>query len=359
MSFNILDDPEAWGRIDTHAMQRIIFGFPEQLRDAWSKWPLKEKYCVSEKNDSWPLQVIIAGMGGSAIGGDLVAAASAAHLKFPLSVWRSYGLPEFAGPGTLLVVSSYSGNTAEALSAYEEGKKRGCKLAVVTSGGQLEQYARQDGISVYSLPQGYPPRGALAYSFQAMHTCLRDFNLVPDNRMDCEQASELLVALRKQYDPKVPYCSNIAKQIAGRLHCGYPIIYTEATRMAVAAVRWRGQLAENAKMLSSHHLIPEMNHNEIVGYRYPENVLESVVVVFLRDSDEGSQVAGRMEATAELLRSHVRDVIQCHSSGDSLLSRLLSLIFLGDCVSYFSAILNAVDPYPVDMIDTLKMKLST
>jgi glucose/mannose-6-phosphate isomerase len=287
-----------------------------------------------------------------------VAAASAAHLKLPLLIWRSYGLPEFAGSETLVVVSSYSGNTAEALSAYAEGKRRGCRLAAVTSGGQLEQLARHDGIKLYSLPQGYPPRGALAYSFQAMQTCLRDSGLVPDNQVDRQQAFELLVALRKQYGPEVPHGNNLAKQIAGRLYDAYPIIYAEATRMAVAAVRWRGQLAENAKMLSSHHLIPEMNHNEIVGYRNPQNVLESVVVVFLRDSGEGGQVAARMGATAELLRAHVRDVIQCFSSGDSLLSRLLSLIFLGDCVSYFSAILNAIDPYPVEMIDTLKMRIS-
>lgn len=338
-------------------MCRVVFGLPEQLRDAASRWPPRNEMRLGDSAKGRPDQIVVAGMGGSAIGGDLVAALAADHLTIPLLVWRNYRLPEFAGPKTLVVVSSYSGNTGEALSAYEEGRRRKCRLMAVTSGGELGRRASQESTEVYRLPQGFPPRGALAYSSMAMWAVLRDLKLVPDARQEIFNAATVLEEVALRYAPACPLERNLAKQTAYKLHGSFPVIYAAADATSVAAVRWRGQLAENAKMLSAHHLLPEMNHNEIAGYQFPENVLKSVVVLFLRDPGEDGPMSRRMEVTSELLQTRVKSVVHLHGVGETLTARLLSLIFLGDCVSFYTAVLNGVDPYPVEMIDTLKNRI--
>lgn len=354
-----LDDLSNLDEFDSMGMRRIVFEMPDQLREAVR---LQESHAIPNHSASSGASkgpIIIAGMGGSAIGGDLVAASAVEHLNRPLIVWRDYGLPNYAEAGCDLILSSYSGNTAETLSAFREGLRRGCRTSVVTCGGEMAEIAAAHGIPVYRLPSGYPPRGALAFSTVALWTALHASGLLPNGHQHALEAADILDRLRAGYIPECPEESNPAKRIARQLHGGLPLIYGSFSVTAVAALRWRGQLAENSKMLASHHLLPEMNHNEIVGYELPLNLLQSAAVVFLRDSGEGDRVAQRIEATSKLLQGRIKHLIHIRSSGTSRMARLFSLIYLGDCVSYYAAILNRVDPYPVQMIDALKNSLES
>jgi glucose/mannose-6-phosphate isomerase len=356
---NKLDSAVTLEGLDPSGMQRIVFNMPEQLREA--VWMQKERSRLGVAALPPPCRgpVIVAGMGGSAIGGDLVAALAADQLNQPMVVWRDYGLPKWADKDCFLILSSYSGNTAETLSAFDEGRKRGCHMAAVTSGGEVEAIATSKGIPVFRLPGGYPPRGALAFSTVALWTALSEMGLLPVPYDEFLRTAELLEQLRSAYLPDCPAERNHAKRVAEQLHAGMPIIYGSHSVTAVAALRWRGQLAENSKMLASHHLVPEMNHNEIVGYQLPLDLLKSCIVIFLRDAGEDPRVARRIEATSKLLHGRTKGLIHLHSSGNSLMARIFSLIYLGDCVSYYAAMLNEVDPYPVEMIDALKYSLES
>ena len=354
---NTLDSVVTFEGLDPSGMQRIVFEMPEQLREAVRMMKERSRPFVSAPPGPLRGPVIVAGMGGSAIGGDLVAALAADHLNRPMLVWRDYGLPKYADKDGILILSSYSGNTAETLSAFYEGLQRGCRMAVVTSGGEMEAIATANGIPVYKLPCGYPPRGALAFSTVALWTALSELGLLPASYDQFLGTAEALEQLRPNYLPDCPGELNQAKRVAEQLHGGMPVIYGSYSITAVAALRWRGQLAENSKMLASHHLVPEMNHNEIVGYQLPLDMLKLCMVVFLRDAGEDPRVSKRIEATSKLLQGRTKGLIHLHSSGNSRMTRIFSLIYIGDCVSYYAAMLNQVDPYPVEMIDALKNSL--
>jgi glucose/mannose-6-phosphate isomerase len=355
----LLDDSPLMQAVDASNMRQIVFNLPDQLREAVKMHRTQPRKGSRPPAATLKGPIIIAGMGGSAIGGDLVAALASDQLKQPVMVWRDYGLPSYANPECILVLSSYSGNTAETLSAFEAGIRRGCRMSVVTSGGQMESIAEKQRIPVHRLPPGYPPRGALAFSTVALWTALSELGLLADISDEALSTADALEQQRAAYLPERQEDQNQAKRIAAQLHSGFPIIYGSNSATSVVALRWRGQLAENAKMLTSHHVVPEMNHNEIVGYQLPLDVLKSVIVVFLRDSGEDPRVARRMEVTLELLKGRTRGLIHLSGSGSSRMARLFSLIYLGDCVSYYAAILNRVDPYPVEMIDALKNSLES
>ena len=217
---------------------------------------------------------------------------------------------------------------------------------------------RANGQPVIELPQGMPPRAALAYSSVLLLGALRTLNLVPDPGSALTEAAALLEALSGRYGTRVPEERNQAKQIARSLTGRIVAVYGSSGLLDGAAVRWRGQFEENAKNLSFHHLLPEMNHNEIVGWRKPEGELRRLGVVLLRDRGEHPQVRRRFEATADALRVRADVLHSVWSEGESLLARIFSVICLGDFVSLYLAYLNEVDPTPVEDIESLKQKLA-
>jgi glucose/mannose-6-phosphate isomerase len=335
-------------------MRQLVAGFSAQFSAA-SERALRLELPAPGKVDS----VVLTGLGGSAIGGDVVRIAIGDHLRVPFTVNRDYRLPHFVSGSTLVFACSYSGNTEETLNAYAEARRLGAQVICIASGGRLAARARTDGYPLIELPAGMQPRAALGFSSILLLGALRALGIVPDPAEALAETGSLLSDLAARYGLDVPESRNRAKSIARTLAGKVVAIYGSNGLLEPAAVRWRGQLEENAKNLSFHHLLPEMNHNELVGWRIPADALSRIAVVFLRDAGEHPQVRRRFEATVEAIRPMAAEVHEVWSEGRSLLARLFSVIYLGDYVSLYAAWLNGVDPTPVEAIEALKRKLAS
>ncbi len=328
-------------------MGELLKRFPLQCQDAIEIGERAEFRDVGGKRN-----LVVSGMGGSAMGGDVVKACLSGEVGLPVYVNRDYSLPGWVGEDTLLLISSYSGNTEETLSAYGEGKMRGAAIVCMSSGGRLEKLAKEDGFPLVKIPSGLPPRCALGYLSVPMFVLLARRGMVEDKGKELAE----LVGILKEMADELSRPGNPALELARRLRGSLPIVYS-SERFGVAATRWRTQLNENSKTFVHTNLLPELNHNEIVGWDNPAGLLKEAQVVFLRDGKEHSQVKRRFEITEEILEPLASGISRVWSRGEGLLSRLYSLIFFGDYLSYYLALLRGVDPTPIERIDYLKGKL--
>jgi glucose/mannose-6-phosphate isomerase len=302
--------------------------------------------------------IVFTGLGGSAIGADLIRSYTAGEAKVPVFVNRNYTLPDFVDKDTLLFASSYSGNTEETLSAYKKAKEKKARIVAISSDGTLEELAGKDGYPFIKIPGGLPPRCALGYSFIPLLLLLGKLGFISSKEKDVDEAADVLSTLKKELAPESPADGNISKKIALEIRNKYPIIYGANEYIDVVITRWRGQLAENSKHLASSHVFPEMNHNEIVGWDFPRELMDSFAVIFLRDKEDHKRVAKRMEITKDILSRKKINITEVFSRGKGLLSRMMSLIYTGDMASFYLAILNGIDPTPVDRVTYLKKELA-
>ncbi len=320
--------------IDNSNMLKVIEDFPHQCRTALS---LPKGITVSGKVD----KIIVAGMGGSAVGGDLLKL-YLHDLKIPIITVRDYKLPNFVDENTLVFVVSYSGNTEETLSAFEDATKRKAKIVAVTSGGKLAELAKK----VIKIPSGLQPRAALGYIFFPVLGVLVNSGIAKENSGDVK---EMLDILSNTNDFK-SFGEKLAKQIGNRT----PLIYASEQFSAVA-YRWKTQFNENSKVAAFTHNFSELNHNEIVGYQTMSR--EKFISIFLRDNFDNDRIKKRMDITKEIISQKV-DVVEIFTKGSSLLSRLFSALYYADFASYYLALQNKIDPTPVHVIESLKKKLS-
>ena len=303
-------------------------------------------------------QVVIFGMGGSAISGDLVKAVAEPECPVPINVYREYDVPAYVGPSTLVVASSYSGNTEETLSACRAAAERGAAIVAITTGGVLARWAEGRGWPLIRIPGGLAPRAALGYSLVPLLLLLARVGLVADKRAELEEAITVLRSLRSELAPEVPAEGNLAKQLALRLHGKLPLIYGTGGWRGAVAYRWKCQINENAKAPAWCNTFPELNHNETVGWEVPKSVTGLVELVLLRDRGDSPRINRRIEVTVDIMRPAISGVTEVWSRGESELARLLSLIYIGDFTSAYLALLNGVDPTPVRVIDRLKQELA-
>jgi glucose/mannose-6-phosphate isomerase len=336
-------------RLDKSDMLGTIASLPGQLRDgldigrrAW------EGIGVNSPGD-----MVVAGMGGSAIGADVLRAYLVGKGKRPVHVCRDYKLPAFVGPGTLVVVSSYSGNTEEALSCLEDAVAKGAQMVCISTDGVVLERARALNLPHAVIPAGLPPRGALGYSFapllalaSAVGYCAHD----ADEYGECVKVLDRLIGVYS-----VPDSGNEAVALAGELVDRIPLIYT-SNRLDTVGVRWRGQLSENSKKLAFANVLPEMNHNEIMGWEV-EDASMKPGVVFLRWAGDNEQMEKRFRYLAEVVGEKADLVSEYTGEGKGFLSQMFSLIVLGDYVSVYLALLRGVDPTPVGTIEKLKVRL--
>ena len=279
--------------------------------------------------------------------------------RLPIFVNRNYSLPNFVGKDSLVIASSYSGDTEETLSAYKDARSRGARVVAITSGGKLKKLAIDDRFPVLSIPGGLPPRCALGLSSFTFLSVLMKLGLVKDKKSQIDRTIKTLQNLKDENIGRlVPEKKNQAKLIARKLYLKYPVIYAGQDHIDAVATRWRGQLAENSKTISSHHLIPEMNHNEIVGWKNPAKILKNFIVVMLKDSGDHLRISKRMKITRKMIESLNVKTIEVESVGKELLERIFSLVYIGDFVSFYLAILNREDPTPVEKIKYLKKELA-
>lgn len=293
--------------------------------------------------------IYVAGLGGSGIGADFVASFIQDECRLPFLVRKGYHVPAFVGTNTLAIASSYSGNTEETLISYDQIKAKGARLLCVASGGKIIDKAKADGYDYIQVPSNWPsPRACLGYSVTAQLWTLHHLGYISDRAIQ-EVESSITLLRNESEDIKTQ-----AKAIAGRLHHKIPIIYIE-DRMEPVAVRLRQQINENSKALCWHHVVPEMNHNELVGWREKNDAL---AVLYLRNDDDYSRNAVRMDINKQIISQYAGDIIEVYSKGTTMIEKSMYLVHLGDWISWYLAELRGVDALEVKVIDFLKGELA-
>jgi len=333
-------------------MLKYLEDFPTQCEKAVQ---IARKYPIDMKRYDSIHQVVVCGMGGSAVGGDLLKSYLQGEAKIPIEVNRGYLLPQYVGEKTLVFAVSYSGNTEETLSTYQDALYRSAKIIAITSGGKLKELCEKEGVDVIQIIGGMPPRATFGYLFFPMLTIVERLGLIGSKEEEIRETIHNLKILCKEYNPQNK--GNLAKEISERIK-GHLLLIYAPDHLAACAVRWKNQFNENSKSVAFFSLLPEMNHNEIEVWAKGSEFTKKFYLIFLRDSAENERIKERIRVTESILRDKVAGVEHVISRGKSLLSRLHSLICLGDWVSTYLALTNSVDPIPTPMISLLKQKLS-
>jgi len=301
-------------------------------------------------------KVVILGMGGSAIGGDLVSNLVASEAKLPVLVHRDYDLPAFIDGQTLVIASSYSGMTEETLFSFEQALETESKKLVITTGGRLKMMAEERNIPVFSFDYKAQPRAALPFSFLPILGFLQKLGFISDKSADMSEMVPVLQELSQKINEGVLLSHNPAKQLANRLYGHLAVIYG-AGILSEVAHRWKTQLNENSKAWAFYEVFPELNHNAVAGYQFPRELTSEMVVVLLRSALLPQRIQLRYQVTCQLLDQAKVDYQIVDGDGTSQLSQMMSLVLFGDYVSYYLAILYKIDPTPVKAIDYLKEQL--
>jgi|TARA_Y100000310_G_scaffold228798_2_gene231128 glucose/mannose-6-phosphate isomerase len=318
--------------LDSKNMLQVIKDFDVQCREALN---LPRGISVSGQVDN----IIITGMGGSAISGNLLKT-YLSDINIPVYVNRDYKLPNFVNENSLVFAVSYSGNTEETLSSFRDAKAKNAKIIGITSGGKLADECEK----VITIPSGLQPRAALGYLFFPMLGILHNTNIT---RVKNDELNEMMDILKK-----TDSFNDQGEELSKKLKEKIPIIYASEALEAIA-FRWKTQINENAKMPAFYNVFSEMNHNEIVGYKSMDRKFAAVII---RDKHDNDRIKKRMDICREIMEVNV-DVEEIETQGESLLARMFSAIYLGDFVSYYLALWNRVDPSPVEIIEGMKKKL--
>jgi len=336
--------------VDPQGMLGDVLAQPLQLGDAlWRAQSAK-----IGKSDR-PGGLVVCGMGGSAIGGDLAVAALGDRATRPITVVRGYALESWTGPDSLVLCASYSGDTEEALACFEAAGAAGADRVALTTGGTLGEAAREEGVPVIGVPAGMQPRAAVLYMLIGTLECAALSDAAPGLHSEIDTATALLERLVEQWGPDAPE-DTLAKATARGLHGTLPVVHGAGPTVAPAR-RWRTQLNENPDSAAFWSELPEANHNEICGWRRGR-ALAPLSAVFLEDPDQHPRVHRRIDLTAAEVERAGAPVLRVAARGESRLERVLSLVLLGDLVSVYLASLDGVDPTPVEPIERFKAELA-
>lgn len=341
---------DAIERVDASRQLDDVLALPDQLRDAL--WRVES--AGVEAHDA-PGGLVIAGMGGSGIGGALARAALGDRASRPIVLAHDYGLPAWITPEATVLCSSYSGDTEETLAAYEAAGTLGARRVVATTGGTLAELARGDGVPVIPLPGVFQPRAAVAYSLVVALEVAALSGLAPQVHLEIDVAAAHAERLVEEWGPDASEDS-LAKALAHGLHGTVPQIGGSGLTAPIA-YRWKTQINENAGQPAFSGELPEIDHNEIVGWEGAPS-LGAFSAVFLADSDMHPRIRQRIELTRELIAAHAAATYVVESRGELQTERLISLVLLGDLVSIYMAVLRGVDPGPVDVLARLKGELT-
>ncbi len=353
MSVVDLDDTAYLRRIDPVDMAGRIAELPKQCREATAvagQQTVPEEYGACDA-------IVVLGLGGSAIGGDLVKTLIEGECRVPMFVNRQYDLPAFVHETTLVIASSYSGNTEETLSAFGEALDRHAKALAITTGGKLAKMCRDRNVPLFTFDYEAQPRAALGYSLVTLLEVLRRLAYVPDLSGDLQEAVETIEAQQAEIGVEVPEEHNAAKQMARRLEGRLPVIYA-AEHLTEVARRWKCQFNENSKGWAVWETLPELNHNAVVGYEFSSSMASVAHVVMLRSDLYSRRLQVRMEVTGEILSGKGIPHEGIDVRGQSPLAQVLWSIHLGDYVSYYLAALRGADSSPVKTIAYLKERLA-
>jgi glucose/mannose-6-phosphate isomerase len=347
-----LDSEADLKQLDRSAMLAVVAGMPEMLEQA-------RQLAAGVQLRPVPVsRVIFVGMGGSAIAGDLAADLFYKKCPVPLTTIRNYVLPEGIDNSTLLIALSYSGETEETLWALKDAEKKGAQVVCITAGGKLREIAEAKKHPVYLVPSGYQPRAALPFLLVCLLTVLEKYDLIAPQEGALTEAIAQLQKMREEYKPGKPARTNQVKQLAKKLQGKIPLIFGVAGTTGAVAYRAKCQFNENSKQTALANVFPELNHNELVNIAALSKDRQPFALIVLRDDDDPERVKKRIEITKSLISRQLGGVNELAGQGKTPLARALSLIYCLDHLSVYLAILQGVDPTPVDVIGRLKKEMA-
>jgi glucose/mannose-6-phosphate isomerase len=319
-----------------------------QIDDAW-----RNKINVTRIDSRNISAVLICGLGGSAINGDLLSDFLSDETKIPIIVNRNYDLPKFVNKNWLIIISSYSGNTEEAVSCFEQALELNANIVTLSSGGKVEDIAKHNSIQHIKLKSGFQPRYALGLSFFTLLKIFQELNLINKQDKTVEAISRLWKKKGEEYSKE----NNLALEIAKKMVGFIPVIYS-SEMLSSTGYRFKCQLNENSKLHAFHHVIPEMNHNEIIGWETQKEKQFNSKIIILHDIDYHPQIKKRYFIFSELVASKGVEVIKLSSRGKIFKVRIMDLIYLGDWISFYLALLRGKDPSEIDFIHEMKKRLA-
>ena len=344
----LLDDKDPGG------MLNAVESFPKQCSEALRLG----RDMMSPPSREGIKRMAFVGMGGSGMAGDMLRVLIEEAAGMPISVHKGYRLPSLLGPDTLVFLISYSGNTEETLSALEDAVYLGCRAVVITCGGKLLELARGHDFPYIVVPEGLQPRAALGYLSLPAAAVIEKMGLIQGFVKVAYDAVEYLKGKGEEWGRLSPTERNFAKRLASRLNDRIPVIYGTEGILKVAVYRWKCQFNENSKVPAFSNVLPEMNHNEIVGWNQLDDVTSKVEAIFLVDDEDSARVSKRVEITADIMDEKVGGVTVIHVGGRTRTEKLLSAIHLGDFASSYLALVRDVDPTPVETIALLKQRMA-
>ena len=334
--------------IDLGMMKNQIFSLPDQIEESFS---IIEKYNLDSIKTKFS-NVVICGMGGSAISGDFIKLILSDDIDIPIMVIRSYKLPKYVTSNSLVVISSYSGDTEEVVSCYKSALDIGANILCFSTGGKVMELSDMNNNICIRIPKGYQPRAAIGYSLALLLLAFNKLNLcsdsVTDNLYSAVESVRLFISDFDEYSPSIINYAQIIKD-------SFPIIYGSNSFGYAIAFRFRCQLAENSKILSSCFEFPEQNHNEIEGFVKGMN--DKISLVWIYNDMDHPQIIKRMKLVGRILENRVENQIKLNYNYSSLIESLLNATIYTDIISYYVAILGGVNPTPVDVIKVLKSEL--
>ena len=339
--------------LDPQNMYKAIWEFPENMKEAYelgNSIVLKNKFNKIQN-------IVIAGMGGSAIGGDVMSALESKNINLPVVVCRSYSLPSWVNEKTLVLCSSYSGNTEETLQALDDAVKKNAQICGITTGGKIGIKIKELGHDLILIPSGLQPRAALAFSFIPMIKLLEKIGVInPDIDNWLNPTINSLKEVRQLYSKDNK--KNPVYDLSQRIYKKIPIIYADTSSLGVVATRLKGQICENSKMLAYHNELPELNHNEIVGWENNSKIFKYLHLIWLKDISDNSRTKIRQNITSDILNEENIKQDSIHVKGKTFQERFLHMVHYGDWLSFWCAINHETDPSPVFKISRLKDELS-
>ena len=324
-------------------MDKLIHNFIDQLEEAIE---IGEKVTLSEPKNELR-NIVISGLGGSGIGGNMTYEFCKSELSIPIQVNKSYFVPKYVNEHSLVIISSYSGNTEETLSAMEDAFNKGAHIICISSGGKVIDFAKENGLDHIIVPGGMPPRSCLGYSLVQQLYVMKELKLTSGTPL--ENLDTAIELLKKDQEDIKAKAKVYAKDMVGKK----AVIYINAW-METVAIRWRQQINENSKALSWHHVIPEMNHNELVGWRNQE---DDLYVIFLRNENDYERIQQRIDINKGIISKYAK-AVDIYSKGVSHVEKALYFIHLGDWISYYIAVEKDIDAVEVKVIDYLKSELA-
>jgi glucose/mannose-6-phosphate isomerase len=348
-----LDESTSFAEVDKKDMLSHIDDLPDQLANAWR---LGKQFDLP--NWKGIQQILLTGMGGSAIGADFLAAYAASNCRIPIVVHRDYDLPVWAaGPHTLVIASSHSGNTEETLATFLAALERRCQCLAVTTDGKLEQIARDARAPIWKFEHTGQPRAAVGFSFGLLLAVMRRLDLVADPQTELDSAVEAMKRQQEKLLAQIPVVHNPAKRYAGQL-MGRWVTVIGSGVLAPVARRWKTQINELAKAWSQFEFLPEADHNTLAGILEPENSLTNLMAIFLRSPSDHPRNRLRSDLTRKAFMQQGINTDFVDAQGSNPLSHLWTCLHFGDYLAYYLAIAYGNDPTPVAAIETFKREMS-